>query len=708
MAIIKKFRITSFKREKSLISLENISVAFKKNHQILDNVSLKIPKGQILGLLGPNGAGKSTLMNVISGLVKPNYGKVKIDNIDISNLPIYIRTKKFKISIIPQFGGLFESLTIEQNIRAVAEILLKDKSFVDIKINELIAKFELESVKKIEAKYLSGGQKKRLVIAMGLISKPDIILMDEPLAALDPQTIQMLQNTIVNLQSDLNLTIIITDHQARDLLAICDKAIILSNSKIIASGSPNDLMRDESANKFYFGKNFQFNWDMSNSININNKINSFNKTIKVPGDKSLSIRWVLFSSIAKGKSKAYNLLLSEDVIAAINAVKKFGIKVKLNKKHCNIVGNGADGYDYKKSITINAKNSGTLGRLIAGILIDSPYKIKIIGDKSLSKRDFTRIANPLKKFGADIKLTNKGLPLTIKGNKNPLPINYLENKGSAQVKSSIILAGLKTEGKTFIKCKPSRDHTELLCKYLKLPLKVIKKKNYDLIEVKKAQKIKPLSYNIPSDISSAAFFIVLTALSSNSKLLIKDVNINPSRIGIITILKKMAVNIQFKNKKNYKGEMIADILIVSTKKLKAINCPTKLNSGAIDEFLIIFLVAAKASGVSYFKDIGELNQKESPRLKWGARILNKMGIKTIATNSSIKIFGNPNLKISKRIVIKDYLKDHRVFMTSVIAASVFGGTWKIHDQQSIKTSFPTFLNIIKDLKNKSKNHQKSR
>tara|TARA_B100001564_G_scaffold358496_1_gene377316 strand:+ start:1046 stop:1825 length:780 start_codon:yes stop_codon:yes gene_type:complete len=259
MAIIKKFRITSFKREKSLISLENISVAFKKNHQILDNVSLKIPKGQILGLLGPNGAGKSTLMNVISGLVKPNYGKVKIDNIDISNLPIYIRTKKFKISIIPQFGGLFESLTIEQNIRAVAEILLKDKSFVDIKINELIAKFELESVKKIEAKYLSGGQKKRLVIAMGLISKPDIILMDEPLAALDPQTIQMLQNTIVNLQSDLNLTIIITDHQARDLLAICDKAIILSNSKIIASGSPNDLMRDESANKFYFGKNFQFN-----------------------------------------------------------------------------------------------------------------------------------------------------------------------------------------------------------------------------------------------------------------------------------------------------------------------------------------------------------------------------------------------------------------------------------------------------------------
>ena len=258
MAIVKKFRITSFKKEKSFISLENISVAFKKNHQILDNVSLDIPKGQILGLLGPNGAGKSTLMNVISGLIKPNFGKIKINNNDILDLPIYIRTKKYKISIIPQFGGLFASLTTEQNIRAVAEILIKDKSFIDIKINELIAKFELDSVKKIEAKYLSGGQKRRLVIAMGLISKPDIILMDEPLAALDPQTIQMLQSTIVKLQTEFNLTIIITDHQARDLLAICDKAIILSNSKIIASGTPNDLMKNESANKFYFGKNFQF------------------------------------------------------------------------------------------------------------------------------------------------------------------------------------------------------------------------------------------------------------------------------------------------------------------------------------------------------------------------------------------------------------------------------------------------------------------
>jgi 3-phosphoshikimate 1-carboxyvinyltransferase len=437
---------------------------------------------------------------------------------------------------------------------------------------------------------------------------------------------------------------------------------------------------------------------MDNKITVDSKIENFKRTITVSGDKSLSIRWVLFSSIAKGKSKAYNLLLSEDVMAAINAVKKLGAKVKLNKNCCTIIGNGPDGYKYKKNITINSENSGTLGRLIMGLLIDTPYKITIIGDESLSKRDFNRIAEPLKKFGADIKLTKKGLPLTIKGSENPLPINYLENKGSAQCKSSIIFAGFKTNGKTFIKAKKSRNHTELLSRYLKLPLKVKKKKNYDLIEVEKVNKIKPLNYRIPSDISSGAFFIVLTALSNNSKLLIKNVNINPSRIGIVTILKKMGVKIQFKNKKNYKGESVADISIASTKKLKAINCPPKLNSGAIDEFLLIFLVAAKASGVSYFKDVGELNQKESPRLKWGAKILNKMGIKTIETESSLKIFGNPNLKINKKIVIKDYLKDHRVFMTSVIAASVFGGTWNIHDKDSIRTSFPEFLDIISDLK----------
>ena len=435
-------------------------------------------------------------------------------------------------------------------------------------------------------------------------------------------------------------------------------------------------------------------------IKISKKIRSFKKSIYVSGDKSLSIRWVLFASLADGISEAQNLLLSEDVLASIKVLKKLGIKSSTKKNICKIYGKGIDGFVYKKNITLNAENSGTLGRLILGLLINTPYPIKLVGDRSLSKRDFKRISDPLSKFGATFKLNkNKGLPLTILGSKELKPIHYHEKKGSAQCKSAVIFGGMRTDGLTIIKAKKSRNHTELLCKYLKLPLKVTRKKNYDLIEIKKIKKIEPLNYKIPSDISSAAFFIVLTALSTNSKLLVKNVNINPSRIGIIIILKKMGVNIQFKNKKNYKGETIADISVTSTQNLKAINCPPKLNSGAIDEFLIIFLVAAKAKGVSYFKNIGELNQKESPRLKWGAKILNKMGIKTIITDSSIKIFGKPNLEIKKKIVIKDYLKDHRVFMTSVIAGLVFGGTWNIHDKESIKTSFPTFLDIINDLKN---------
>ena len=439
---------------------------------------------------------------------------------------------------------------------------------------------------------------------------------------------------------------------------------------------------------------------MTNSIVIKKKLKNFNKKIVVSGDKSISIRWVLFASLASGNSKAQNLLISEDVKAAIKTVRKLGIKVISNNKFCKIFGKGINGFNYKRNLTLNAENSGTLGRLILGFLINTTKPIKLIGDKSLSTRDFKRISDPLSKFGGVFKLKNKkNLPLTIYESKNLRPISYLENRGSAQCKSAVIFAGMRTSGTTFIKAKKSRNHTELMCKYLKLPVTVENKKNYDLIKVKKVKEIKPFDYKIPSDISSSAFFIILTALSKNSKLLIKDVNINPTRIGIISILKKMGVNIIFQNQKTYKGEKLADIKIEGGKKLKAINCPTNLNSGAIDEFLVIFLVAAKAKGISYFKDLAELNQKESPRLKWGAKILNMMGVKNIVTNSSIKIYGNPNLEIRKKIIIKNYLKDHRVFMTSVIASLSFGGEWHIYDKDSIKTSFPNFLKIINELKN---------
>ena len=309
---------------------------------------------------------------------------------------------------------------------------------------------------------------------------------------------------------------------------------------------------------------------------------------------------------------------------------------------------------------------------------------------------------PLKKFGAkfNYKVKNK-LPLTILGSQASKGINYMENKGSAQCKSSVMLAALNSSGTTYIKAKKSRNHSELLFKYLKVPIKIKKTKKYDFIEIKKPKKICAFNYNIPGDISSSAFFMVLTILTKNSKLLIKNININPSRVGVITILKKMGAEIYLKNKRNYKGEKISNILIQGSKNLRGINCPSELNTSAIDEFLIIFIAAAKAKGISYFKDISELNQKESPRLNLGSKILNMMGVKTELTKNSIKIYGQPNLKITKQVIIKDYLKDHRIFMMSTIAALTCGGQWKIHDKDSINTSFPTFLKIVKNISGKS-------
>ena len=436
---------------------------------------------------------------------------------------------------------------------------------------------------------------------------------------------------------------------------------------------------------------------MSNFVKIRNKINRFNKNLFIDGDKSLSIRWALLSSLSIKKCRSTNLLISEDVISTLDCLKKLGVKIKIKKNFCEIVGLGLNGFKYKNNLVLNAGNSGTLGRLILGLLIHSQKKIKLKGDKSLSKRDFLRVIKPLKKFGAKFKSNNGKLPIKIQGTNYPKPIKYFENKGSAQCKSAVMFAALNTLGETVIKAKKSRDHSELLFKYLKLPIKIIKRKKYDIIKIRGKNKIPALNYKIPSDISSAAFFIVLTALTQNSSLKVKNVNVNPSRMGVFYILKLMGVKISKFNIRNYKGEKIADLLIKSTTKIKPINCPTKFNSSAIDEFLLIFLIAAKANGVSYFKNLSELNEKESPRLKWGSKILNKIGIKTSVTKSSIKIYGNPHLEVNKKIVIKNFLKDHRVFMTSVIAALSFGGEWQIFDKSSINTSFPSFLKKVDQL-----------
>ena len=436
---------------------------------------------------------------------------------------------------------------------------------------------------------------------------------------------------------------------------------------------------------------------MANHIFIRKKIKSFNKKISVSSDKSISIRSILLASQAVGISKISNLLQSEDVMNTLKSIKKLGINYSKKGNIYKIYGFGLNGFNIKKNITINAGNSGTLARLILGLLVKIKYKVKLIGDKSLSKRDFSRVIKPLRLFGATIKSKNNTLPIEISGTDFLRPINYNENIGSAQVKSCIILSALNTPGITNINSKSSRNHTELMLKFVKYPITIKKNINRETISLKGLNQFRSFEYYVPGDISSASFFIVLTILSNNSKMIIKSVNINESRIGVIKILNMMGAGIKFKNKRFYSGEKIADIYIKSKKNLKSVNCPSNLNSSAIDEFLIIFLVAAKSNGISKFKNLGEMNKKESKRLDLAVKFLKLIGIKVERIKNDINIHGNPKLSLSGNYEIKKFLKDHRIFFLSCITALTLGGKWKINDKDSINTSFPSFLKILKML-----------
>ena len=258
MALIKKFRIKSYKEKQTLLQLDKISM-FYNRRQILNNLNLKINKHEVLGMLGPNGVGKSTIFHIITGLKDPSFGRVLINGEECTNIPIYERATRYKLGYVPQYGGFIQNLNLLENLKLVGEIHIKEKEIRKLKLEKIISQFEFDPLLKIKAKYLSGGQKKKLVIAMALVNDPNILLLDEPFAALDILTIKMLQEIIVNLQALEKITVIVCDHQARDLLSCVDRAIVLSNGKIIASGSPNEIIKDASAKSAYFGDEFKIN-----------------------------------------------------------------------------------------------------------------------------------------------------------------------------------------------------------------------------------------------------------------------------------------------------------------------------------------------------------------------------------------------------------------------------------------------------------------
>ena len=256
--VSKPFRIISFKKIKPIIKFENVSIGFEKR-TVLDNVNFKINENTIHGLLGPNGAGKSTLFHMISGLLEPLKGKILINGEDVTKVPVYLRTRNYGISFVPQYGGTFADLTLHDNLKAISEIVIESKHLRTERINYLMSKFEIENLKDIKAKNLSGGERRRLTIALSLLSKPKILLLDEPFSALDILSVKMLQELIINLQQEYNITILIADHIASSLLQVADSAMILSNGNIVAQDTPSNIVKNINAKNAYFGDDFKFN-----------------------------------------------------------------------------------------------------------------------------------------------------------------------------------------------------------------------------------------------------------------------------------------------------------------------------------------------------------------------------------------------------------------------------------------------------------------
>ena len=434
------------------------------------------------------------------------------------------------------------------------------------------------------------------------------------------------------------------------------------------------------------------------SVSINSKIEKFNKTIFVEGDKSISHRALLIASQCIGISILKNILESEDVQNTIICLKKLGVKILKKKNKYIVYGNGLSSFTKPKNNVLYTGNSGTLARMLIALLSTNPkLKVKIIGDKSLNKRDMQRIIDPLSKIGCAFYPKGKTtLPLTIEGTSMPLAQNHIESIGSAQVKSAILLAGLNTLGTTKIEEKKlSRNHTENLLKTIKADIKIEKLKKGNLISLNGKKNLSNFNLSIPGDPSSAAPFIALTLLTAKSKLLIKNINCNPTRIGFIKILKKNKANIKIKNLKKKSGELVGDILIQSSS-LKSIVCTKKLTTSAIDEFPLLFAMASIIRGKSEFYGINELRHKESDRIKSMQIGLKKIGIKTKSTIDSLIIFGNPNIKFNN--VLKIFPQnDHRIAMSFFCLGQLINGKVLINNFETVDTSFSKFLITMKKI-----------
>ena len=434
------------------------------------------------------------------------------------------------------------------------------------------------------------------------------------------------------------------------------------------------------------------------NLELKYKINPFKKSINVDSDKSISIRSFLIGSISENVSTVKNVLESEDVLSTIKCLKKLGVVIKKKKsKYYQIYGKGLGSLAIKKNSTLNFGNSGTLARLLIGILSTTPnIEVNLLGDHSLNKRNMKKLIDIMSEYGTFFLPKKKyNFPLKMISSEMPIGIKYIAGE-SAQLKSAVIFAGLNSFGETVIQEKiKSRDHTENMLRNNK---KVINIKNKKIKKIKILGKkyLKPIHVNVPGDPSSAAFFTALTLLNRNSILKIKNVGLNPTRIGFYEILKKQKAKIQFTNIRKDNNDIRGDIVVQSSK-LKPIITPANYYSKTTDEYLILFIMASLIKGVSIFKNISGLSNKESSRALEMKKILEQFGVKCKLNKNEMRVFGKGNFDASNRQVVVPNLGDHRICQSTFILASLTGAKTKINNFETVFTSAPSFLKIIKSL-----------
>ncbi len=434
------------------------------------------------------------------------------------------------------------------------------------------------------------------------------------------------------------------------------------------------------------------------NVFLNSKINSYKKTIKIDSDKSLSIRSFLIGAISNNISLVSNILESEDVKSTISACRKLGVKIERVKPlSYKIYGKGLGSLFAYKNTNLNFGNSGTLARLLIGILSTTPnIEIKVSGDNSLNKRNMKELINLMSRFGAIFLPKNKyTFPLKLISSKMPIGISYKAGV-SAQLKSAAIFAGLNSFGNTTIEEQiKSRDHTEnLLMKNTQVIN--IKKNKKKIIKIFGKNKLSQINLNVSGDPSSAAFFTALTLLNPNSKIKIKNVGLNPTRLGFYKILKKQKAKLKFINVKKQNNELSGDILVQYCK-LKPLRTLANMYPSTTDEYLLLFLIASLQNGVSVFKGISELANKESSRAEEMKKILSQIGVKCILTKNEMKIYGKGMIDASNKKVVVGNLGDHRIAMCAFLLAVLTNATTSIKNFETVFTSSPSFLKIMKSL-----------